>query len=147
MPLDTLIGTGVRQLPDVDASASMPGAPPASGPWLSWASMPRDLAAPLPNRHQPYQVYFPGSTISGASNNPPKDYARWEKLVRVLTAHLVQRYGREEVLKWYFEVWNEPEIGYVGSARLNLLVIRIPSAMAISRPSARVQGTKSGATL
>lgn len=81
-------------------------------PMVELGFMPRDLAATLPNRHQPYQVHFPGSTISGASNNPPKDYARWEGLVRVLTAHLVQRYGRDEVLRWYFEVWNEPDIDY-----------------------------------
>lgn len=81
-------------------------------PMVELGFMPRDLAATLPNRHEPYQVHFPGSTVSGASNNPPKDYKRWQELVRVLTAHLVERYGREEVLKWNFEVWNEPDIDY-----------------------------------
>ena len=81
-------------------------------PMVELGFMPRDLAADLPNRHEPYEVHFPGSTISGASNNPPKDYAKWEELVRVLTAHLVERYGREQVLQWYFEVWNEPDIDY-----------------------------------
>lgn len=81
-------------------------------PLVELGFMPRDLAATLPNRHEPYQVHFPASTISGASNNPPKDYAKWEELCRVLTAHLVQRYGRDEVLRWYFEVWNEPDIEY-----------------------------------
>jgi xylan 1,4-beta-xylosidase len=81
-------------------------------PMVELGFMPRDLAAELPNRHEPYQVHFPGSTISGSSNNPPKDYKRWEELVRVLTAHLVERYGRDEVLKWNFEVWNEPDIDY-----------------------------------
>lgn len=81
-------------------------------PLVELGFMPRDLAASLANRHEPYQVHFPASTISGASNNPPRDYARWEELCRVLTAHLVQRYGREEVLRWYFEVWNEPDIDY-----------------------------------
>ncbi len=81
-------------------------------PMVELGFMPRDLAAVLPDRHQPYQVHYPASTISGASNNPPKDYARWQELVRVLTAHLVERYGRDEVLRWYFEVWNEPDIDY-----------------------------------
>jgi xylan 1,4-beta-xylosidase len=81
-------------------------------PMVELGFMPKDLAAALPNRHEPYQVHFPGSTISGASNNPPKDYKKWEELVRVLTAHLVERYGRNEVLKWNFEVWNEPDIDY-----------------------------------
>jgi xylan 1,4-beta-xylosidase len=81
-------------------------------PMVELGFMPRDLAATLPNRHEPYEVHFPASTISGASNNPPKDYVRWEELVRVLTAHLVERYGREKVQQWYFEVWNEPDIDY-----------------------------------
>jgi xylan 1,4-beta-xylosidase len=75
--------------------------------------MPKDLAAVLPGKpDQPYKVLYPKDTLSGASNNPPKDYAKWEELVRVVTAHLVERYGREEVLRWYFEVWNEPDIEY-----------------------------------
>ena len=74
--------------------------------------MPKDLAADLPNRHEPYQVHYPQSAISGKSNNPPKDYAKWGELARVVTAHFVERYGRETVKQWYFEVWNEPDIDY-----------------------------------
>jgi len=81
-------------------------------PMVELGFMPQDLAASLPNRHEPYQVHYPQSTISGASNNPPKDYAKWGELIRAVTAHLVQRYGRAEVLQWYFEVWNEPDIDY-----------------------------------
>jgi len=81
-------------------------------PMVELGFMPRDLAAVLPNRHEPYQVHFPASTVSGGSNNPPKDYTRWGELCRALTAHLVARYGRDEVLRWYFEVWNEPDIDY-----------------------------------
>ena len=46
------------------------------------------------------------------SNNPPKDYAKWQALVQAVVAHLVQRYGKDDVLTWYFEVWNEPDISY-----------------------------------
>jgi xylan 1,4-beta-xylosidase len=81
-------------------------------PLVELGFMPKDLAADLPDRHQPYQVHYPQSTVSGKSNNPPKDYNKWEELVRVLTAHLVERYGKNEVLNWYFEVWNEPDIDY-----------------------------------
>lgn len=81
-------------------------------PMVEFGFMPKDLAAELPNRHEPYQVHYPKSTISGASNNPPKDYAKWGELVRVVTAHFVERYGRETVQQWYFEVWNEPDIDY-----------------------------------
>jgi xylan 1,4-beta-xylosidase len=81
-------------------------------PMVELGFMPKDLAADLPDRHQPYQVHYPQSTVSGKSNNPPKDYAKWEELARVVTAHLVDRYGRAEVSQWYFEVWNEPDIDY-----------------------------------
>ena len=81
-------------------------------PMVELGFMPEALAADLPNRHEPYQVHYPQSTISGKSNNPPKDYAKWGELARVVTAHLVERYGKEEVLRWYFEVWNEPDIDY-----------------------------------
>jgi len=81
-------------------------------PMVELGFMPRDLAADVPGRTEPYQVHFPQSTVSGKSNNPPKDYDKWRELVRVVTAHLVERYGRDEVLGWYFEVWNEPDIDY-----------------------------------
>ena len=44
--------------------------------------------------------------------SPPKDYAKWEELVYQFTHHLIERYGREEVMQWYFEVWNEPNIDF-----------------------------------
>ncbi|MDW5267674.1 MULTISPECIES: beta-xylosidase [Acidobacteriaceae] len=81
-------------------------------PMVELGFMPKDLAADLANRHEPYEVHYPHSTISGKSNNPPKDYAKWGELARVVTAHLVERYGKDEVLRWYFEVWNEPDIDY-----------------------------------
>ncbi len=81
-------------------------------PMVELGFMPKDLVAHLPNRDVPYQVHYPKSTISGESNNPPKDYAKWGELIRVVTAHLVERYGRDTVQQWYFEVWNEPDIDY-----------------------------------
>jgi xylan 1,4-beta-xylosidase len=44
--------------------------------------------------------------------SPPKDYARWDELIAQLTNHLVNRYGVDEVAKWYFEVWNEPNLDF-----------------------------------
>ena len=81
-------------------------------PMVELGFMPEALAADLPNRQVPYQVHYPKSTVSGKSNNPPKDYAKWGELCRVVTAHLVERYGKDTVMQWYFEVWNEPDIDY-----------------------------------
>lgn len=35
---------------------------------------------------------------------------KWHDLIKAFTQHVVDRYGIEEVLTWYFEVWNEPNL-------------------------------------
>jgi xylan 1,4-beta-xylosidase len=47
-----------------------------------------------------------------ANGGPPTDNKKWAELVRHLLVHCVERYGREEVRQWYFEVWNEPNLRY-----------------------------------
>jgi xylan 1,4-beta-xylosidase len=79
-------------------------------PYLQIGFMPEALSsAPL---DQPYQhSWRPGfayNLIEGRWNAPPKDYGKWAELVYQWTRHNVERYGREEVERWYFEVWNEP---------------------------------------
>lgn len=37
---------------------------------------------------------------------------RWRNLVRDLALHVLERYGKQEVENWYFETWNEPDIGF-----------------------------------
>jgi xylan 1,4-beta-xylosidase len=41
---------------------------------------------------------------------PPRDYDEWAGLIRRLVRHQVERYGPDEVRRWYFEVWNEPNL-------------------------------------
>ena len=41
---------------------------------------------------------------------PPKDFDKWGELVRRFVQHCIDRYGIEEVVSWYFEVWNEPNL-------------------------------------
>ncbi len=41
---------------------------------------------------------------------PPKDYQKWADLIKATLQHWIDRYGREEVLTWPFEVWNEPNL-------------------------------------
>src|SRR5215218_9506977 len=69
----------------------------ASGmrPFVELGFMPRALASGMKT------VFWWEGNIS-----PPKDYGRWEGLIRALVAHWTARYGREEVRHWYFEVWN-----------------------------------------
>ena len=41
---------------------------------------------------------------------PPIDYDAWSLLIRKLIRHWIDRYGHREVSRWYFEVWNEPNL-------------------------------------
>lgn len=77
-------------------------------PMVELGFMPKDLTSGQGD----YQVHYPGRTTSGTVQAPPKDYAKWQELVRVVVAHLASRYGADTVGHWYFEVWNEPDIDY-----------------------------------
>jgi xylan 1,4-beta-xylosidase len=49
--------------------------------------------------------------------SPPRDWSEWHRTVSALATHLVERYGIDEVARWGFEVWNEPnlEVFWTGS--------------------------------
>ena len=74
--------------------------------------MPQALSSkPDPYRHEwrpglPYDRIFTGWAY------PPKDYAKWGELAYQWTKHCVERYGKAEVESWYWESWNEANIGY-----------------------------------
>ena len=41
---------------------------------------------------------------------PPKDFTKWGDLIYALVSHWKERYGLEEIRRWYYEVWNEPNL-------------------------------------
>jgi xylan 1,4-beta-xylosidase len=53
-----------------------------------------------------------GTTVFHYRGNvtPPKKYEEWSELISKLVAHWIDRYSREEVRRWFFEVWNEPNL-------------------------------------
>ena len=73
---------------------------------------------------------------------PPNDYAKWAELVRRWVLHSVERYGKEEVLTWWWELWNEPDIAYwKGSPdEYNKLYDYTADAVKRALPGARVGG-------
>ena len=81
-------------------------------PYVQIGFMPKDLSIkPEPYQHRwtptaKYDEIFTGWAY------PPKDYARWGELAYQWTKHCVEKYGRAEVEQWYWEVWNESNIGY-----------------------------------
>jgi len=77
--------------------------------------MPEALSThPEPYRHywKPGDPY--GDIMTGWAY-PPKDYDKWRELVYQWVRHSVERYGKEEVESWYWEVWNEPNYYWKGT--------------------------------
>lgn len=81
-------------------------------PVAQFSFMPEALSTkPQPYEHNwrpgmPYNEIYKGWTF------PPKDYKKWADLVYAWVKHSVERYGKAEVETWYWELWNEPNIGY-----------------------------------
>jgi xylan 1,4-beta-xylosidase len=75
-------------------------------PIVELSFMPRDLAA------DPAATVFDFKGII----SPPQNYERWAALVHDLVTHLADRYGRDQVRGWAFEVWNEPNLCLFWSA-------------------------------
>ncbi len=84
-------------------------------PFFEIGFMPKDLADPREAENgSAYTAGF-GSVDEYRLRGwcqPPKDYDKWFGMICRLAGHLLERYGREEIEKWYFELWNEPDIFY-----------------------------------
>jgi xylan 1,4-beta-xylosidase len=85
--LERLLGTGLR-------------------PVVELSFMPRDLAS------DPERMVFDYRGII----SPPRDLGCWSDLVAGLVRHVIDRFGRDEVRTWAFEVWNEPNLRVFWSA-------------------------------
>jgi len=81
-------------------------------PYVEIGFMPKDLSV----RPEPYQHHWSPAAkyeeIFTGWAYPPQDYSKWSDLVAAWTRHCVEKYGRAEVERWYWEVWNEANIGY-----------------------------------
>ena len=71
-------------------------------PYVELSFMPQALASTPKQQGFWYHPYVA----------PPKDWGLWQDMIRNFAGHLVARYGLEEVSKWYFEVWNEPNLDF-----------------------------------
>lgn len=73
--------------------------------------------------------------------SPPKDYDKWSALLTAFADHLIQRYGIDEVSKWYFEVWNEPNIDFWAGEPKEATYYKLydVSARAIKKSNARLR--------
>lgn len=77
-------------------------------------------------------------------NTSHPDPTKWAALVEAFARHLEQRYGRDEVRRWYFEVWNEPNLAgfWEGADRAAYFALYDTTARALKQvdPQLRVGG-------
>lgn len=104
--------------------------------------MPKAMSThPDPYEHQWQQgnKYF---NISTGWAYPPKDYKKFAGLVYEWVKHSIARYGKEEVESWYWELWNEPNIGYWKGTTEEYIKLYDYTADAVKRalPTAMVGG-------
>ncbi len=101
-------------------------------PFVELSFMPKKMAAD-PTLTQPFW-YHP--VVS-----PPKDYKLWDDMMRAFAAHLVERYGLEEVSTWKFEVWNEPNLDFWGGVpkQASYFALYDHTARALKAVSPRLQ--------
>ena len=71
-------------------------------PFVELSFMPGKLAA----QPRPHPFWYHPNV------SPPRSWEAWDALIRALASHLIARYGIDEVGRWYFEVWNEPNIDF-----------------------------------
>ncbi len=114
-------------------------------PYVQVGFMPREMSV----RPEPYQHHWTPKAkydeIYTGWAYPPKDYARWGDLVERWVTHCVARYGRAEVETWYWEVWNEANIGYWRGTPEEFRKLHDYAIAAVRRalPTARVGGADS----
>ena len=111
-------------------------------PYVQIGFMPQALSVkPEPYRHHwtpraKYDEIYTGWAY------PPKDWEKWEELVFQWAKHSVEKYGPEEVLTWYWQTWNEPNIGYWRGSREEFFKLHDHAINAVRRalPEAKVGG-------
>lgn len=111
-------------------------------PYAQIGFMPEALSTkPEPYRHHwtpaaKYDEIYTGWTY------PPKDYGKWSELCYQWAKHCVGRYGKKEVETWYWETWNEPNIGYWHGTREEFMKLHDTAIAGIRRaiPKAKVGG-------
>jgi xylan 1,4-beta-xylosidase len=111
-------------------------------PYVQIGFMPKDLSV----KPDPYQhAWKPGDKYDAIYTGwayPPKDYRKWADLVFAWARHCVEKYGRSEVETWYWQTWNEPNIGYWKGTPEEFRKLHDSATEAVRRalPTARVGG-------
>ncbi len=111
-------------------------------PYVQIGFMPEAMSV----KPEPYRHYWTPKAkyddIYTGWAYPPKDWEKWEELVYQWAKHSVEKYGKEEVMNWYWQTWNEPNIGYWRGSRDEFFKLHDHAIKAVRRaiPGAKVGG-------
>lgn len=100
----------------------------------------------LSSKPEPYRHFWkPGDNYNDIYTGwayPPTDYKKFAALVYEWVKHSVARYGKAEVESWYWELWNEPNIGYWKGTPEEYIKLYDYTADAVKRalPTAKIGG-------
>jgi xylan 1,4-beta-xylosidase len=111
-------------------------------PYVEIGFMPEALSTkPQPYKHSwtplaKYEEIYTGWAY------PPADFKKWADLIYAWARHCVEKYGRAEVEQWYWETWNEANIGYWRGTPEEFRKLHDYTVDAVRRalPTARVGG-------
>ena len=82
-------------------------------PAYDWSQLDIVLDSMVSSRLKPFFEFMgcPKGVPTISDTDGPESFSAeaWKRLAHDVAAHCVERYGRDEVLTWYFETWNEPE--------------------------------------
>lgn len=110
-------------------------------PYVEIGFMPKALST----HPEPYRAAWPKGPLFTGWSYPPQDYSQWSELVYRWVRHSMKRYGRGNVERWDWEVWNEPDIAYWHGTEAQYEELYDHSASAVKRalPDALVGGPAS----
>ncbi|MGH9407717.1 MAG: GH39 family glycosyl hydrolase [Terriglobia bacterium] len=74
-----------------------------------------------------------------ANVTPPKDMDAWVHLITAFGRHLFDRYGGDELSRWYFEVWNEPNLDFWGGTQEQYFELYRRTAIAVKAVDKRLR--------
>ncbi len=86
-------------------------------PNVTIAQMPKALTSgPEPYRHNwspdPDNQAPYSNTVKTGYHYPPKNYEKWAELIYQWVKHCIVRYWEKEVESWWWDVWDEPNLGH-----------------------------------
>ena len=102
-------------------------------PFVELAFFPKEMA----RKDNPRTQFWWKANISVDQDN----WGKWHDLVKAFTQHVVDRYGKDEVLTWYFEVWNEPNLnpGFLDGTKSDYFRLYKESALAVKSVDNRLK--------